>query len=82
LPSQEDFITSDQACELSGYSTQHLRKLLRDEIKKAEIERVFVAKKFGRTWMIDRATFLHFVESARKDSKDDRRRGPKSDLKK
>jgi hypothetical protein len=78
LKDAEGFITTDEACKLSGYSEQHLRKILREQMKKDETDRDFIARKFGRSWMVDRVSFLKFVEGERSKQLNDRRRGPKS----
>jgi excisionase family DNA binding protein len=63
----EDWITTQQAAELSGYHPTYLRDLIRAGIIKA--------RKFGPTWQIDRAAFLAYVSKAEKS--EDKRRGAK-----
>ena len=63
----DEWITSAEAAELSGYHPEHLRRLVREGRIKA--------RKFGIVWQIDRKSLLAYLEEAEKS--DDRRRGPK-----
>jgi len=60
-----NWITTDEAVELSGYHLVHLRRLLRDGQVKAE--------KKGGSWWIDRDALLLFIDECKKSS--DSRRG-------
>ena len=61
-----DWITTSQACELSGYHADSLRKLLQS----GRIN----GRKWGNTWMVDRASLLEYMEHIAFLGK---RRGPK-----
>ena len=63
----ENWITTEQAAELSGYHENHLRRLIRSgDIK---------AQKRGGHWWVDRASVEAYVAKAKKT--DDARYGPK-----
>jgi len=64
----EDWITVKDACELTGYANQYLRRLLR--------ESVVEAKKFGHVWMVSRQSLMTYYTEAQ-EQKDNRYR-PKS----
>ena len=61
-----DWITTTEACELSGYHPDYVRKLLQS----GKIS----GQKWGFAWMIDRTSLLAYL--AQVESKGDRR-GPK-----
>ncbi len=63
-----DWITTEEAVELSGYNLEYMRRLIRN--KKIEAE-----KKGGQYW-VKRASLLEYIESS-KDT-DDKRIGPKT----
>ena len=63
----EDWLTTQQAAELSGYHSNHLRRLLRS----GEIE----GRKWGQSWQISRNSLNNYLKKAEQD--DDKRRGPK-----
>ena len=63
----EEWLTTEQAAELSGYHPDHIRRLVRGE--------QITAKKWGQAWMISRDSLTYYLEqSALKGEK----RGPKS----
>jgi len=62
----ENWITTEQAAELSGYHPEHVRELLKAGNVKGQ--------KFGQVWMIDRVSLLAYV---RKSQKLGAKRGPK-----
>ncbi|MCB8940396.1 MAG: helix-turn-helix domain-containing protein [Ardenticatenaceae bacterium] len=64
---EEEWITTAEAAELSGYHVNHIRRLIRLE----EIE----ARKFGPIWQVSNASFRLYLENARQS--DDKRWGPK-----
>lgn len=64
---QEDWITTHEAAEISGYHAEHIRELLRENRVKA--------RKFGQVWQVDRASLLAYVRNAEKLGA---KRGPKS----
>ena len=63
----DDWITTKEAIELSGYHPDHLRRLIRA----GEVE----AKKFGIVWQVNRKSLLDYLEEASQSP--DKRRGPK-----
>jgi excisionase family DNA binding protein len=63
---KDDWITTKEAAEISGYHVDYIRKL----IKRKEIE----ARKFGRDWQVNQSNLLAYV---RKVEKKGAKRGPK-----
>lgn len=63
----EEWITTVEAAELSGYHVNHIRRLIR--LKDIE------ARKFGPIWQVNKASFMLYLETARQS--DDKRWGPK-----
>ena len=63
----DDWITTKKAVELSGYSPDHLRELIRD----GKIE----AQKFGIVWQVSQHSLLEYLAIASKSG--DKRWGPK-----
>ena len=63
----EEWLTTEQAAELSGYHPNHIRRLVRS----GEVE----ARKWGQAWQISRQSLLVYLEAA--NQSDDQRRGPK-----
>ena len=61
-----DWITTTEACELSGYHPDSMRKLLRS----GRIN----GRKWGFAWMVDRDSLVAYLEQV---SKLGDRRGPK-----
>lgn len=59
-----DWITTDEAVELSGYNIQYVRELVRDKKIKAQ-------KKGGSYW-VDKQSLLDYIAVA-KESQDNRR---------
>ena len=64
-----DWITTTEACELSGYHPDSMRKLLQS----ARIN----GRKWANTWMVDRASLLEYLEHVASLGK---RRGPKQKM--
>ncbi|MCC6607899.1 MAG: helix-turn-helix domain-containing protein [Anaerolineae bacterium] len=63
----DDWITTHEATELSGYHPDHLRRLIRaGNIK---------ARKFGIVWQVSRQSLLEYLKEAQDST--DKRRGPK-----
>ena len=62
-----DWITTQEAAELSGYHPEHLRRL----IKQGDIK----ARKISIVWIINRQSLLEYVTQAKESG--DNRRGPK-----
>ena len=64
----DDWITTQEAAELSGYHADHLRRLIRaGEIR---------AKKLSFLWLVHRQSLLDYMAQAEQSG--DKRRGPKS----
>ena len=63
----DDWITTKESAELSGYHPDHLRRLIRA----GEIE----ARKFGIVWQVSRQSLLAYLEAANQSQ--DKRWGPK-----
>ncbi len=61
-----DWITTNEAAELSGYSPYHLRELIANGKIKAQ--------KFGILWQVSRASLLAYMRQAEKMGE---KRGPK-----
>lgn len=63
----EEWITTQEAAELSGYHPDHLRRLIRaGEIR---------ARKLSFLWLVSRQSLLEYLRNA--EESDDSRRGPK-----
>ena len=65
-----NWISTDEAAELSGYHPEHIRRLIRD----GKIQ----ASRKGSMFWIDRESFLVFLRRADKAKTKDRRHGPHS----
>lgn len=63
----DDWITTQEAAELSGYHVNYLRKLIR----RGDIR----GRKVSIVWLVDRPSLLEYMAQAEKS--DDKRRGPK-----
>jgi len=64
----EEWITTADAAEMSGYHVNHIRRLIRQ----GDIQ----ARKFGPTWQVNRQSFVDYLATA--TSATDKRWGPKS----
>ena len=64
----EDWLTTAEAAELSGYHPERIRELVRNGKVKG--------LKFATVWQIDRISLTEYLEAAR--DQDDQRWGPKS----
>jgi excisionase family DNA binding protein len=62
----ESWLTTNQAAELVNFHPDHVRRLIRGGLVKAE--------KFGPVWKVDQQSLLAYV---RKMEKQGERRGPK-----
>lgn len=62
-----EWITTQEAAELSGYHPEHLRRLMK--------ERKIEARKFGPLWQVSRESLESYIAAAEQSG--DRRRGPK-----
>lgn len=63
-----EWITTNEAAELSGYHVNHIRRLIRH----GEVE----ARKFGPIWQVNKQSLLSYLDAARESG--DRRWGPKA----
>ncbi len=63
----DDWITTQEAAELSGYHVNHLRRLIRaGQVR---------AKKLSFLWLVHRQSLLDYIVQAEESA--DKRRGPK-----
>ena len=62
-----DWITTEEAAQISGYHLEYIRRIIRGKRIRAE-------KKGGQFW-VDRQSLLEYLEAA-KESRD-KRQGPK-----
>lgn len=62
-----DWISVDEAADLSGYNSEYVRRLIRNEQIQAE--------KKGWQWWVDKKSLLEYLKTAKKSS--DKRLGPK-----
>lgn len=63
----DDWITTQEAAELSGYHPDHLRRLIRAGAIRA--------RKVSIVWLIERQSLADYVAQAKQS--EDKRRGPK-----
>ena len=63
----DEWLTTEQAAELSGYHVNHLRRLIRAN--------AIHAKKLSFLWLVHRQSLLDYMAQA--EQSDDKRRGPK-----
>ena len=63
----EEWLTTRQAAEVSGYHPDHIRRLVRAKQIKA--------KKWGQAWMISRDSLLDYLQQSEASGQ---KRGPKS----
>lgn len=63
----DEWITTQEGAELSGYHPDHLRRLIRAGMVRA--------KKFGIVWQVNRQSLLDYMAQAAQS--EDKRRGPK-----
>ena len=64
----DEWLTTEQAAELSGYHVNYLRKLIR----RGDIR----ARKLSFLWLVNRQSLLDYMAQA--EQSDDKRRGPKT----
>ncbi len=67
MPDAEEWITTEEAAEISGYHVNHIRRMIHTNHIKA--------RKFGPVWQVHRPTLLRYIKSAEESG--DKRRGPK-----
>ena len=65
---KEDWITTAEAAEVSGYNEEYIRRLIR----KGKLP----ARRFGPMWQVSRSALLEYVRTAYDPQ--DKRRGPRS----
>lgn len=63
-----DWITTDNAAELSGYDRHYLRALIRNGDVKGQ--------KFGTIWQVSKQSLLAYMKTAKES--EDKRWGPKN----
>jgi excisionase family DNA binding protein len=63
----EDWITTNEAADLSGYHPDYIRKLLQGG--------KLNGRKFGPVWQVSKQSLLAYL--ARAEQADDKRHGPK-----
>jgi len=63
-----DWISVEEAAEMSGYNQEHIRRLIRWGL--------ISAKKKGGQWWVDKGSLQVYVKESQKS--EDSRRGPKS----
>lgn len=68
MSTEDEWITTAEAAELSGYHPDHVRRLIR--------RGALVARKFGPLWQINRTALLDHLCQGRETG--DGRRGPKT----
>jgi excisionase family DNA binding protein len=69
LMEHEEWLTINQAAELSGYHPDHIRRIVR----KGEIE----ARKFGPVWAVNHESLISYVHRMELLGE---KRGPKSEI--
>ncbi len=63
----EDWITTTEACKLSGYHPYYLREIIR----RGKIQ----GRKFGTIWQVDRQSLLNYMDES--EHSQDKRKGAK-----
>jgi hypothetical protein len=63
----EDWITIQDACNISGYNAEYIRRMIRNGKLKAQ--------KVSIVWIVDKESLLNYI--SQDQEKSDRRRGPK-----
>ena len=64
----DDWLTTKEATEISGYHPVYLRELIRDG--------KIVGRKFGIVWQVSKQSLTAYLAEAQKSK--DKRRGPKN----
>lgn len=65
--SDDDWITSTEALQISGFNPDYLRRILRSG--------KVLARKWGREWQVSKLSLLKYLRNA--DKSPDKRRGPR-----
>lgn len=68
----EDWITTSEASQLSGYNAEYIRRLMRTGI--------LVSRRFGPLWQVSRKSLLAYTRTATKRMEKDKRYGTKKKL--
>ena len=68
MDDEGDWISTEEAAELTGYTTANIRYLCRTGKVRG--------RKFARSWMVDRASVLEVARQAMEKRKTDKRFGP------
>jgi len=71
-PSEDikEFIAIDEACQISGYSKHHLRRL----VNQGRIH----ARKLGTFWLVHKVSLYVYLQASKSRHQVDRRYGPRS----
>ena len=64
----DEWISAEEAANLSGYHHEHIRRLLRQGKMKGQLK--------GRMYWISKNSLLQFLREAKKAHKHDKRHGP------
>ncbi len=66
----EEWITTNEAAQITGYHVEYIRELIRlGQIR---------ARKFATVWQVDKNSLLKYLDRAKQS--EDKRHGPKSDV--
>lgn len=65
---QEDWITTSEAVNISGYHLDHIRRLLR--------EGELIGRKWGSAWQVSRESLMEYLSKIQSLGE---KRGPKAD---
>ena len=65
----DEWLTVNQAAELSGYNDQYIGRLIRAGKLKA--------RKFGPVWQVSKTALFAYLQAA--EASEDQRRGPRGD---
>ena len=68
LMPDDDWITSTEALQITGFNADYLRRILRSGKVKA--------RKWGREWQVSKSSLLKYLRTG--DESPDKRRGPRA----
>jgi excisionase family DNA binding protein len=68
----EDWITTSEASQLSGYNAEYIRRLMRNG--------ALASRRFGPLWQVSRKSLLAYTRTAAKRTGKDKRYGAKRGL--
>ena len=63
---EEDWITTNEACKLSDYTSRHIRRLLEDGL--------VAGQRWGRDWQVSKSSLIEYMQRAGNKGE---KRGPK-----